>query len=199
MPFLVVDTETTGLDPQQNRIIEIAWVLFENGQVTHSQARLCSIIEPLPPEITRITGINASMLEGQPEFSTHASDFIVACSKASYLVAYNVPFDRAFIGSEFERAGQEVPALPWLDPCVYIKEIDKFKKGKKLSDAAARWGVELDGAHRALADATAAGKLFLKLMPHLKADSVEEMLAVENAWRAKQQKEYEEYRSRRSF
>ncbi len=196
MPFLVVDTETTGLDPQQNRIIEIAWVLFENGQVTHSQACLCSISEPLPPEITRITGIDASMLEGQPQFSEHISDFIAACSKVSYLVAYNVPFDRAFISSEFTRAGKEMPSMPWFDPCIYIREIDKFKKGKKLSEAAARWGVELDGAHRALADATAAGKLFLKLMPYLKANNLEELAKLENSWRIEQERQYQAYKAR---
>ncbi|MES2504978.1 MAG: 3'-5' exonuclease [Myxococcota bacterium] len=196
MPFLVVDTETTGLNHQQNRVIEIAWVLFDKQLEVASDARLCAIEGPLPAEITTLTGIHSDMLVGQPAFSDHMADFLEACSKASYLVAYNANFDRSFIESEFGRAGHTFPEVHWVDPCIHIREIDRYKKGKRLSDAAARWGVQMDGAHRALADAKAAGHLFLKLAPHLKAASLKELLILENGWRSEQERQYRAYKAR---
>lgn len=196
LPFLAVDTETTGLNAGQHRVIEIAWVLFERRQEVSSDARLCSIEEPLPAEITRITGIDSKMLEGQPTFENHIPDFLAACSKASFLVAYNANFDKAFIESEFGRASQTLPNLPWVDPCIYIREIDRYKKGKKLSEAATRWGIQLNSAHRALDDAKATGHLLMKLLPHLKVASLHELLLLEKSWRESQDKQYQAYKAR---
>ncbi|MBL4819203.1 MAG: 3'-5' exonuclease [Deltaproteobacteria bacterium] len=196
-PFLVVDTETTGLDHKKNRVIEIAWVLFQKREFISGEGRLCSIEEPLPPEITRLTGINSSMLKGQPEFSEHIDDFLKACSQAKFLVAYNTKFDRAFIESEFQRVGASLPDIPWVDPCIYIREIDRYKRGKKLGQAAKRWGVQLDDAHRAMADAKATGELLVKLMPHLKVNSLDELVKLEKEWREEQDRQYEAYRERR--
>ncbi|MEI6805235.1 MAG: 3'-5' exonuclease [Myxococcaceae bacterium] len=197
LPFLVVDTETTGLDPASNRVIEIAWVLFENRKEIASDARLCSIPESVPEEIAALTGINSSMLIDQKAFPEHIDSFLEAASKAAFIVAYNANFDRQFIEAEFERAGKSMPQFTWVDPCVYIREFDRYQKGKKLSDAAARWGVSLNGAHRALADAKAAGHLLLKLMPHLKASSLSELISLQNNWQQDQERQYKAYAARK--
>lgn len=197
LPFLVVDTETTGLDANSNRVIEIAWVLFDARKEVASDARLCAIPESIPTEITGITGISNSMLEGQQGFEFHLDAFLEAASKAAFLVAYNAQFDRQFIEAEFARAGKSFPQFTWVDPCVYIREFDRYQKGKKLSDAAARWGVSLNGAHRALADAKAAGYLLLKLMPHLKASSLSELITLQNNWQQDQERQYKAYAARK--
>ncbi len=197
LPFLVVDTETTGLDKTTHRVIEIAWVLFDARKEVACDARLCSIPEPIPDEITGLTGIHSSMLEGQPAFSAHIDAFLEAASKAAFLVAYNANFDRLFIEAEFARAGKTLPQFTWVDPCVYIRELDRYQKGKRLSDAAARWGVSLDGAHRALADAKAAGHLLLKLMPHLKVSSLSELITLQNNWQLDQERQYKAYAARK--
>lgn len=199
LPFLVVDTETTGLNGDQHRVIEIAWVFFENRKEVSSEARFCSIPELIPEEITNITGITNSMLEGHPSFSDHIADFLKAISKAAFVVAYNAQFDRLFIESEFARAGQTLPELTWIDPCVYIRELDRYQKGKKLSDAANRWGVSLNNAHRALADAKATGNLLLKLMPHLKASSLSELVKLQNNWQQDQERQYKAYAARKGI
>src|SRR3989338_7343172 len=84
LPFLVVDTETTGLNPDQHRVIELAWVLFEDQQEVLAESRLCSIPELVPEEITRITGINDSLLEGHPSFAEHLDSFLEAASQVSF-------------------------------------------------------------------------------------------------------------------
>lgn len=199
LPFLVVDTETTGLDKTTHRVIEIAWVLFEARKEIASDARLCSVPDPIPEEITDITGISSAMLIDQPGFEFHIDSFLEAASKAAFIVAYNANFDRLFIEAEFARAGKIMPQFTWVDPCVYIREFDRYQKGKKLSDAAARWGVSLNGAHRALADAKAAGHLLLKLMPHLKASSLSELITLQNGWQQDQERQYKAYAARKGI
>ncbi len=197
LPFLCIDTETTGLDRNTNRVIEVAWVLFHNKQLIEQQAHLCGINEPLPPEITRLTGISDEMLEGKPAFSACVEQLFETLNRVAYVVAYNAPFDKQFIEAELKRIGKKLPDIPWIDPCTFIREVDKYQKGKKLSDAAARWGVELNGAHRALADAMATGHLLYKLVPSLKIHGLEELLRQQGMWREQQEKSFQAYVARK--
>lgn len=198
LPFLCVDTETTGLEPQADRVIEIAWLRFHHGKVESSKSALCKIGMPLPGIITRITGINDGMLDDAPEFSQQVDELVAAFESASFIVAYNANFDKGFIEAEFARLGRSLPEKLWIDPLVFIKEVDKFKKGKKLKDAAERWGVKLDGAHRAMADAQATGELLYKLAPHLKAVELEELHKMQIKWAGEQRKSFDSYRASRS-
>jgi ATP-dependent DNA helicase DinG len=197
LPFLCVDTETTGLDRSLHRVIEVAWVMFENQIETSSNARLCGIEEALPSEIIKLTGIDDNMLQDQPPFEAHADELLEAMSKAQFVVAYNANFDKLFIEAEMKRVGKTLPDLPWIDPCTFIREIDRYQKGKKLSDAAARWGVELNGAHRAMADARATGLLLCKLVPHLKAAALPELVKMQETWRIEQDRNFKAYVARK--
>lgn len=195
--FLCVDTETTGLDKTQDRVIEVAWVMFQNQTEQFSQARLCSIDNALPSEITKLTGISDSMLQGQSPFAAHADDLINAMSKAEFIVAYNADFDRLFLEAEMARIGKKMPTLSWIDPCTFIREIDRYQKGKKLSDASARWGIELKDAHRAMADAKATGLLLYKLAPRLKPKTLTELVKMQETWRIEQDRSFKAYLARK--
>lgn len=162
-PFFALDVETTGLDPAFNQVIEIALVPFNMGLEPKKFDQLVSVPEPLPPEIIQITGINDAMLKGKPNFGEIAKDLLACMSGAEYIVAYNAKFDRPFIESELARYGFTLPDIPWIDPYVFVCDVDKYKKGKKLVDAAKRWGIELKNAHRAYDDAKAAGDLLIKM------------------------------------
>lgn len=173
--FVALDVETTGLDAAGCRVIELAIVPFNMpNQTPFSQ--LFSLSEKLPKEIIAITGIDDSMLEGQPSFKDKASEIVEELEKARFILAYNAKFDRSFVESELARAGMVLPDLPWIDPFIFISEIDRFKKGKKLVDSAKRWGVELTNAHRALDDARAAGELMLKLVNNIEAKTLPELI-----------------------
>ena len=193
LPFLCVDTETTGLDRTQNRIIEVAWILFHEKKEIFSESRLCCIDEPLPPEIIQLTGISDDMLVDQSHFSEHADALLNAMKRAEFIVAYNANFDRLFLEAELRRIGRSLPDLPWVDPCTFIRELDRYQKGKKLSDATARWGVQLTGAHRALADAKATGLLLQKIAPLLKAHSLTELIQLQNQWQQEQDRNFKAY------
>ncbi len=197
LPFLCVDTETTGLDHTSNRVIEVAWIMFEKEKEIFSDSRLCSIGTPLPAEIVTLTGINDGMLVDKPSFAAHADDLLKAMAEAQFIVAYNAKFDRLFLESELHRVGKTMPNLPWVDPCIFIREIDRYKKGKRLQDAATRWGVTLKDAHRALADATATGLLLYKLVPHLKSKSLHDLMQQQNRWQEEQEHNYNTYMAKK--
>ena len=118
-------------------------------------------------------------------------------TEAKFIVAYNAKFDRLFLESEMRRIGKTMPDLPWVDPCIFIREIDRYKKGKRLKDASTRWGVTLKDAHRALADATATGLLLYKLVPHLKNELLHDLMQQQNRWQEEQEHNYNTYMAKK--
>ncbi len=195
-PFLCIDVETTGLDNKEHRIIEIAWLIFHNSEILTEKSYLCNIGQPIPPIITKITGISSEMLENKPNFSACADELLTDMAKVNFFVAYNAPFDAGFITTEFDRLNKSLPQKPWIDPCVFIKEIDRYKKSKKLTSAATRWGIKLDNAHRALSDAKATGQLLCLLQNQLNCDDLDKLHKRQERWRVAQDKSYKEYLKR---
>jgi DNA polymerase-3 subunit epsilon len=70
LPFVVIDLETTGGSALFDRVLEVAAIRVQNGVV---QDRFECLVEPgmpIPPFVTRITGINQSVVRGQPSFDS---------------------------------------------------------------------------------------------------------------------------------
>jgi DNA polymerase III subunit epsilon len=107
LPFVVVDLETTGGSALFDRVLEVAAIRVQNGVV---QDRLERLVEPgmsIPPFVTRITGINASLVLGQPSFQSVLPD-LRRLMDGAVLVAHNVAFDGNFLAHAFTRAD-----MPW--------------------------------------------------------------------------------------
>jgi DNA polymerase III epsilon subunit-like protein len=164
VPTVVVDTETTGTRPGIDRVVQFAAVRFERGQVVDEFESLVNPGIPIPAEATEIHGITDDMVAGAPTIEQALASMscmtVLWCGPVQ-LAAYNADFDRDMlppIGSD--------PRWPWLDPLVLVRDVDRYAKGKgrhQLGAACARHGIELTGAHGALADARAAGQLLYKL------------------------------------
>lgn len=178
-PFFALDIETNGLNPIADRIIEIALVPF-NISSKKEINQLLNIPTALSAEIEKITGINDNMLKDQPNFLKIADKIIEHMENAEFIIAYNANFDKSFLESEFARINKVLPNIPWIDPFVFICDIDRYKKGKKLVDAANRWGIKLQDAHRAYNDALAAGELMLKLSDTIAIDSLKDLYSKQN-------------------
>jgi DNA polymerase-3 subunit epsilon len=98
---IVLDTETTGLDSQNEKVIELAMLSVRVDSVTGLPVGPVSIYEsfedpgkPIPPQITEITGIDDSMVQGQ-RIDDAAVTALVA--QADLVVAHNAGFDRPFV------------------------------------------------------------------------------------------------------
>jgi DNA polymerase-3 subunit epsilon len=163
VPLVAIDTETTGRDPAVDRVVEIACVVWERGQVTARHRWLVNPERSIPTEALEVHGITDDDVKDQPTFKAVCHE-ILAVLEGKIPLAYNAEFDRMFLNEELLRAGivgkKSPPAarrgIEWVDPLVWARELQKDEKGKSLGEVAERLGVALEKAHSALADAEAA-------------------------------------------
>ena len=156
-PLAVIDVETTGLEPEEDRIIEIGIIRFEQGEVVESYGELIDPGCELPEEVTEITGIEPADLEGKPRFEELAGPIHERLQGVG-IVAYNLSFDRGFVAAELERCGRSWPEdAPTLDPLIFARQFFKNHPRKNLGSIAKLLGIPLEEAHRATHDATVAG------------------------------------------
>jgi DNA polymerase III subunit epsilon len=166
VPIALIDTETTGRDANQDRIVEIGVVLGLRGEVTARFSKLINPGRPIPAESSAVHGIKDADVADAPSFADIAED-LVAFLAGAVPAAYNAAFDRNFVLAELERAKVR-PTLPppamrrevdWIDPLAFARELYKHEDSRALGDMAARLGIELEHAHRATDDAEAALKI----------------------------------------
>lgn len=156
-PIVVLDFETTGLNPQMDRIIEIGAVKLVEGQIADSFSMLVNPGMPLSDDVIRITGIQDHMLMNEPGAEVaipKLMDFIGDCP----LAAHNASFDIAFLDAELKRLKKEAQ-LPQLDTLAFAQKLYPQLKRFNLSAICKHLGVTLKNAHRAVQDATATAQV----------------------------------------
>lgn len=182
----VVDVETTSADPTEARIVEIAVVVVEELGVTEPVVVLHERVNPgvpIPDAAARIHGISdADVADARPWLEVWTD--VHRAIGGRIPAAFNCAYDARVIGYELARLGVEsdgldlgwrtclefggIPWGTWLDPFVIGKLVDKFEKGKKLAQIAARRGLVVD-AHGAAGDAVTTAIL----IPALLAEAVD--------------------------
>ena len=100
--FIALDFETTGLSIEKDRIIEVAAILFENGEPAKRFVSLVKPTLPIPKLIEDITGITNEMVEHAPSEKDIVDDLFDFIGK-NPIVAHNTPFDLSFLISLSER------------------------------------------------------------------------------------------------
>ncbi|NUS86353.1 MAG: DNA polymerase III subunit epsilon [Streptomyces sp.] len=200
------DTETTGPDPREARIVTAALVVRGGGRDDKVMSWLINPGVPIPPEATEVHGIDdAKAAEGADpkEALDDIADRVAAALRFGMpVIAFNLAFDWTVLACELARYGlpsmaDRLPglqALPLVDPHVIDKQVDKYVKGtgmRKLKPTAERYGVELADWHTAEADALAALLIaeaqFAKYPRQLGAMGPQQLFTAQKAWRAEQQ------------
>ncbi len=160
---LFVDTETTGLDPARDEIIELAMVPFTyglDGQVYAMGEPFQQLREPskpIPAEITAITGIDDAMVAGRRIDPDEVAHF---AAPASLVVAHNAAFDRKFL----ERFCETFNTKPWACSMSGIDWAAEGYEGTKLAYLAGSAGFFYE-RHRATHDCMAAIELLARVHP----------------------------------
>lgn len=181
LPLAVIDVETTGLEPDEDRIIEIGIVRFEQGELDEVYGQLVDPERDLPERVTEITGITEDDLEGEPTFDEIADEVVERLSGVG-IVAYNLDFDRSFVATELERTGQSWPDdAPTFDPLVFAREFFKDERRKNLGTVADKLGIPLEEAHRATHDAEVAGRVLYALEDRL-PEGLEDLMVLQAQW-----------------
>ena len=189
---VVFDTETTGLNLKEARIVTACLAELDSAGNLHSPARewladpeieipeAASNVHGVTTEMARATGRNAK--EVVWEILEALRGYLAA---GIPVIAYNAPYDFSILHFEALRHGLEplgTPA-PVLDPLVLDKWVDTYRKGKrKLEITAEFYGVQLSDAHNATADAIAAGRVLQAMVakfPDQFSVSLEELQAIQ--------------------
>jgi ATP-dependent DNA helicase DinG len=159
--YVAIDTETTGVNFDQDEIIEVGAVAFDQDGVLDEFHALVRPYRPLPYEIERLTGIAPADLEAAPHFAAIAAE-LAGFIGDSPVVGQNVAFDLEFLA----RAGVQVTGGAfdtWELGQLLMPAIGEYS----LRNLAAQLGIEFPQRHRALADAEAARAVFLALRRRL--------------------------------
>jgi DNA polymerase-3 subunit epsilon len=166
MREIVLDTETTGLDPKSHRIVELACIELVNHLPTG--AKLHKLINPemdIPAESAAIHGITNAKVKDAPVFAEIAAEFLEFVGD-SKLVIHNAEFDVGFLNGELVRLGfPKIPIARAIDTVHMARK--KFPGAPASLDALCkRFGV--DNAHRtlhgALLDADLLAQVYLELI-----------------------------------
>ncbi len=171
LTFVVLDTETTGLRPDDDRIVSLAGVKVRGGSVRPSEFfdALVKAGRPVPAASSRLHGITDAMLADAPPIDVVLPAF-ERFAEGAVLVGHEIWFDLQFLARAADRIG--LPPLtvthPILDARWLSQTVHGSASGHTLEAAAARLGVVIEGRHSALGDALATAKVFVRLLPLLK-------------------------------
>lgn len=180
---VVIDTETTGLDPRKARVIELAAVRLSAGKLVAGESfrqLLRPADESIPAETTRIHGIDDAMVAQSPLFAQVWPRFNAYLGQA-VMIGHTVGFDLAMLKRECDLAG-----LPWtrprtLDTRLLAQIAAPELAGYTLEKLAAWLGVEVADRHSALGDAATTARVFLALVPRLRDHGIRTTAEAERA------------------
>lgn len=165
-PYALIDVETTGLSPRDDRIVEIAVAVVKPGEAP--ELVLDTLVNPgRPMSSTDVHGITDADVLDAPSFSEIATHVAAAISNR-VVAAHNASFDVSMLGAELERSGF-MPEVPCVCTMLLARVVDPSTPRLTLESACQRAGVPLSSAHTAKDDALAAGLLLQRLLPALRA------------------------------
>ena len=172
--FAVVDLETTGFSPSEERIVEVAVVVLDHRGV--EQDAFCTLIDPeRDPGPTHIHGISADMVSGAPTFAT-VHPYLAWLLSGRVVVGHNVDrFDLAFLEAECGRLGVDLAPVrvTTLDTLRVAQSYLDLPGKARLVDCCDRYELSWDDHHSALGDARVTAALLGAMRSELGDDLLE--------------------------
>jgi len=176
LTFVVFDTETTGLMPNKDEIVQIGAVRVVNGRMVAGET-VDQLVHPgraIPPASTKVHGITDDMVVDAPDPGTAVSRFHEFC-EGSVLVAHNAPFDLAFLKRHCRENGMRFDH-PVIDTVLLSAVIFGATEEHNLDAVCDRFGITIppEERHTALGDAKVTAAVLCKALPLLKSRGIEE-------------------------
>lgn len=160
--YVVFDVETTGFEANKEEIIEIGACKIVDGRIDETFSTFVKPSKHIPREITELTGIDDEMVKESPTINYVIPDFYKFCHGAK-IVAHNAQFDMSFIYFIANKLSYNFDN-EIIDTLALARQKLPGLKNYKLGTIVERLNIRLDNAHRAINDATATAKAFIKLM-----------------------------------
>lgn len=156
--YAIIDIETTGGNPREDKITEIAVLLHDGQRIVREFSTLVNPECRIPYNIRALTGITNEMVADAPKFFEIARD-LVELTQDAIFVAHNVAFDYGFVRSEYRRLGYDYKR----DQLCTVKLSRKLIPGHRsysLGRICEELNIAINGRHRAMGDAVATAGLF---------------------------------------
>jgi len=164
--FVIVDVETTGLSPVEDRITEISMMKVLNGRLVDEFATLVNPLVSIPPYITELTGIDNLMVRDAPP-AREIVPTIATFLENAVFTAHNAPFDWGFVyHTAFRERGIEL-VNQQLCTVRLSRKIVPHLPSKSLGQVAKFLEIEIPARHRASGDAYATAMLLIKYLSYL--------------------------------
>lgn len=165
--YIVLDTETTGLSPSNNELIEVAAIKVKDHRIIDQYETLIKPTEQgngryIPWRITQITGINDRMVRDKPTFP-EIVDQLTEFVEDLPIVAHNANFDRNFLNASYNRYCHKPFPNDFIDTLSMSRAL--LPRGSHSLEAlAAFFNVVNEQAHRAMSDVLTTYKCYIKLV-----------------------------------
>lgn len=173
--FVAFDTETTGLSPKTDDVIQLGAVRILNGRIVEGEFLDCYVNpgRPIPSASTKIHGIRDADVADAPHFDTIGRTFHAFCRNA-VIVAHNAPFDMGFLRRHEAQMGVEWNH-PILDTVLLSAVIFGVTETHSLDALCERLGINIPEnlRHTAHGDARATAEALVKLIPLLEKKGIQ--------------------------
>ena len=166
MREIILDTETTGLDPAGgDRIVEIAAIETIHGVMTDKKFHV--YVDPereIPDSAFRVHGISNEFIQGKPKFAEIAEEFLTFIGSDT-LVAHNAEFDMRFLNAELGRLGRPLLSMDRVVDTLALARRKHPGASNSLDALCARYGVDRSKRvkHGALIDTEILAEVYIEL------------------------------------
>jgi len=178
--FVVFDLETTGLNPQKDKITEIGAVKIKEGKIINKFSAFVNPGIPIQSFIVKLTGITDEMVMDAPPIEQVLIEFMEFI-EGTVLVAHNANFDMGFLKHNAKLMGEKI-RNPYVDTLEMSRKMFPELGKYKLNLVAKHLGIELENHHRAVDDSMATAKIFLYCIDVLKEKGCKNIMDIQNAF-----------------
>lgn len=172
--FVVVDVETTGLNPDSDRVCEVGAIRMTGGRETGRFHAMVNPGRPMPESARAAHGISDEMLKDAPPFGAVGPD-LRRFMAGSILVAQNAEFDVLFLNAEFVRAGMSRLAMPALDTILLARKAKPGLPSYNLDMLARHFKLKFKERHRSIGDCEVTGGVFWQCVELLRPRSMDDL------------------------
>lgn len=194
--YCVLDLETTGISITTEKITEVGIMKVKNGEVIDEFEMFVNPEKPIPQRVVEVTNITDEMVK-DAETIDKVFPKILEFVGDSIIVAHNASFDVGFLKHNAKQLGYEFNNT-YIDTLPLAKDLFPDLKKYKLGKIADSLGIEVDVAHRALADVDTTVKVFNVMLKKLKDKGINTVDEIDSASKDPEAQK-EEFKKQRSY
>ena len=161
--YVVLDLETTGLDCETDRILEIGALRVVDGLVEDKYHGFIRQDQKIPEKIIQLTGISDAVVQADGENEKEAIEKLLAFVGTNLVIGYNVKFDIGFLQKSCERQGIDNSIRKTKDVLALSRRKIEDIGNYRLDTVGQYLGLEISDRHRALNDCELVFRIYTKL------------------------------------